>query len=327
MACYDDIVTLGLCPDDGTPTSGFELIKAPGISLKNLGDIASDSYIKGSELAMEKKSQALTIFKNDFIGALQANQVVATISEPVYNSSVINQYSNKGTYAGYRGLTLNKASSYRGTLRQTIIKSVQCYPLASGDTVLLLDDGINTYSYPITLVANQVNTFNEDNLSGFPFVIRDTANAIRVTIDQTQIAFASAELTCGIGCNGGLPNPCGYVEGWDGTAKIKGEGYGINLEFYCSCNYEQVLCDLSKSFSGELIWLKWQILIFQEHRMSNRFSSMVIYNKEQTEEWLKELERQYVNKWNSMMQGLFGILKTYKDDCLNCRDARWITNI
>lgn len=328
MACtLENIVTLGVCPDESESQSGFKLIGAAGISMNNLSGIANETYQSGLTLALDKKQTALTRFRNDFIGALQANKVVTTISEPVYDSSIFDTSVNNGTYTGYRGVTVHKAKGYKGRLRQTIINAIQCYPLASGDGVLNLWDGYNNYSYAIELVANQVNTFDEDSLDGFPFIFPESSTGIRVTIDNTSISFASTKLTCMIGCNGSMPNPCAWVDGWDGERAVKNEGYGINVQFYCHCNYEQVICDLSKAFTGELIWLKWQIEIFQEQMYSNRFTNIVIYNKEGIEAHIKDLQAQYNAKWNAMMQGVYGILQTYKDDCLNCRSIRWATNV
>lgn len=328
MSCLDTIVSLGICPDEDESLSGFKLIQAAGISPKNLAAIANETYTRGVELALEKKELSLIQFQNDFIGALQANRVITTQSEPVYTTAIFNTAVTNSTYAGYRGQTLHRASGYKGYLRQTIIKAVQCYPLASGDAVLNIQDGFNSYSWAITLTANQTNTFDADLLDGFPFIFPETSHAVRVTIDNTTIPFASAKLTCMVGCNGTLPNPCGWVDGWDGERPVKEEGYGINLQFYCHCDYLKVICDLSKAFTGELIWLKWQINVFEEQLMSNRFSNLVIYGHEELQtKVIPDLYNKYNKKWNDMMNGLFEILKTYKDDCLQCRGVRWHTNI
>lgn len=327
MCSLDNIVTLGVCPDESASESGFTLMMAKGITLKNLANIATETYNAGLEMAMSNKSLTITQFKNDFIGALQLNKVVTTISNPQYDTGIFNTSENIGTYAGYRGLNIYKSHKYKGRLRKTYIKSIQVYPLASGDTVINIWDGINSYSYAVTLVANQINTFDEDNLEGFPFVMASTDSGLRITIDQTSIPLASSKITCLKGCNGTVPNECAWADGWDGERNVKSEGYGLNVQFYCGCDYEQVICDLSKTFTGELIWLKWQYNILEEQLYSNRFTNMVVYNKEQTEKRLKELEADYTNKWNALMAGLLSILQTYKDDCLDCRGIRWRTNL
>jgi hypothetical protein len=327
MACIDTIVTLGICPDEEPSKSGFTLLQAPGISVKNLAATATETYGSGTQLALAKKELAITQVKNDFIGALQANKVVTMLSHPDYNTSVFKPESDMGTYAGFRGLTMHIAKMRnRGRIKKTYIREIQLYPLASGDTTLRIHDGYNQIDYPITVVANQVNVFNKEQLSGFPYELQN--DHVVISVDNTNINFAKSEILCGTGCNGGLPNPCAWSDGWNGAAPIKKEGYGINVVFYCDCDYTQIMCDLSNTFIGELIWLKWQIAIFEEQVLSNRFSEWVVYGAEDIREnVLPSLMSKYNAKWNDMMQGLYGILQTYRDDCLQCRGIRWVTNV
>lgn len=325
MACLDDIVTLGLCPDDGTPLSGLRLIDAPGISLKNLAQTATETYTSGVEMAMAKKNLALVLLRNDFLSALQGNNVIANISNPTYDAAIFNTNGNTGNYSGERGLNVYKSFERGGGLRSLYIQSIELYPLSSGDATIKIIDGYKEYSYPVTLVANQLNSFGKDELSGFPFNVE--SGSARVVIDQSDIAFANTELICHSGCNG-AKNPCGWVDGWNGTGKTKYNGYGINIKFSCECDYSKILCDLSNSFSGELIWLKWQILIFEEQLKSNRLTPWVIYGRDEIKDSvIPQLKSDYANKWNALMDGMLNILKTYKDVCLDCKGIRWVSAI
>lgn len=325
MGCLDGIVTLGICPDEATPTSGLTLIDAPGVSLKNLANTATETYTSGLEMAMAKKRLAITLLSNDFIGALQSNNVVTQIANPVYDAGIFNTGGNTGNYSGERGLNVYKAYERGGKLKTLYINSVELYPLSSGDATLKIVDGYNEYSYPITLVANQLNSFGSSELSGFPFEVE--SGGVRILIDQTTVKFANTENICYTGCSGSS-NPCGYVDGWNGTGKVKNNGYGINVKFTCECDYTKILCDLSKSFSGELIWLKWQVLIFEEQLKSNRLTPWVIYGRDEIKDnVLPQLKADYANKWNALMDGMNGILKTYNDVCLNCKGIRWVSAI
>lgn len=326
MACTDSIVTLGLCPDEDASLSGLRLIDAPGISIKTLALSANETYVKGTELAMEKKALALTLITNDFIGTLQGNRIVTTISNPEYNTSQFDTSTILAASNDEKGTTWHKAP-WRGNLRQSIVKQIEVYPVDSGDAELLIYDGYNTYTYAVTLVGGQVNVFDESNLSGFPFIINQHSSSIKVLMDAPGIRFYSAPISCMKGCNNSMPNPCGWADGWDGTKAVKSEGYGINVVFYCNCNYEQILCDLAKSYSGELIWLKWQIEIFNEQKKTNRFNNWVVYDTATLKEEIQELEAKYTAKWNSLMEGALGILNTYRDQCLNCRGIRTMTNV
>ena len=325
MACLDDIVTLGLCPDDGTATSGLQLIDAAGITLKNLANTATETYTSGVNMAMAKKRVATTLVRNDFIGALQSNNVVTTISNPTYDAAIFNTTANTGNYSGERGLNVYKVGERGAGLKSLYISEIQVYPLQSGDAIIKIIDGYKEYSYPVTFVANEVNTFNSVQLSGFPFQVE--SGSARILIDNTSFSFAKTELICHTGCNGNA-NPCGYVDGWNGTGKIKKDGFGINIKFNCECDYSKILCDLDKSFSGELIWLKWQIEIFNEQLKSNRFTSWVVYNRDELKDYvIKDLKDQYNQKWADLMAGMNGILKTYRDSCLNCKGIRWVSAI
>lgn len=327
MPCLDNVVTLGICPDDAISTSGFKLVDAAGISLNNLANIATETYEQGVQMALEKKALTLLQVRNDFIGALQANKVVTTITDPIYNTSVFNPTKSMGTYAGERGVIIHKNGGYRGSLRKTYIKAIEVYPLSSGEGEIKIYSGNYTYSYPVTFVANQVNTFDADILDGLPFEIPQGVQYARVLIDNTTVSFASSDIACKKGCGGSMPNPCGWADGWDGKTQVRREGYGINLQFQCVCDYEQILCDLSKSFSGELIWLKWQINIFEEQYKSNRFNDWVIYNREELKETIGDLTNRYNAKWNDMMAGMLGILKVYNDSCLNCQGIKRVVNV
>jgi len=326
-SCLDNIVTLGLCPDEAASSSGFTLLNAAGITLKNLAQI-TDGQASGVDMALEVKQRSIIQVRNDFISALQLNNVVPSVSKPAYETGMFITDTSVGTYAGYRGLNVYKNHSYKGTLRKTILESVQLYPLESGDSTLRIFDGYNTYSYPVTLVANQINVFDSTNLGGFPFEINPQSTGVQITIDQTDIPFLSSKVTCMMGCGGTLPNPCGWADGYDGTGAVKNESYGVVATFKCECDYDRVLCDLSKSFMGELIWLKWQYNIFDEQYKSNRFENLVIYNREDLfTNIMPDIDNRYNTKWNALMKGLLDMLRTYRDDCLDCRRTHFFSNV
>lgn len=315
-ACLQNIVTLGSSCDEQASTSGFTLLQAAGMSPKIFANIANENYTSGANLAEAKKNLALLQVRNDFIGALQMNKVIAMTAKPVYDSSKFNIGQSVGLYEGERGVTIH-STPRRGGLKKTIIKNIQVYPLDSGNAVIKIYDGYEEVQFDVTLVANQVNSFDAD------YILK--GEKVRVLIEQSEIRFASAPITCLKGCGGKIPNDCAWVDGWDGVKAVKSEGYGLNLQFYCECDYDQIICDIK--YMGELIWLKWQILIFDEQYKTNRFNNWVTYNRDDLPEIITELTTQYANKWNELMMGVYGILNQYKDECLNCRGIRRVVNI
>jgi hypothetical protein len=305
--------------------SGFDLMMAPEITQRNLAATATENYMSGWNLAKEKLQQAQLFVRNDFIAALQSNNVMANQDERIYDTSIFNTDVSKGMAPAERGIVLFRSSKIRGKLRKLRITEVTIYPLTDvASTYLTVYDVVGNTEiasrYNVALVAGQENTFKLD------YLVKGTH--ARVTLDNTAIELASAPVTCFEGCNGTLPNDCGYARGWDGTKDVrKGDGYGINVKFQCACDYEELLCGLAKTYIGEIIYLKARVLLLQEHQASNRFNNWIVYNTEKTEKALANVEAEYIGRWNTLMQGLPNILKAYRDDCITCNGARWVINL
>lgn len=325
MACLSNLVTLGVCPDESESLSGFALVDAGGMSIRNFANIANETYKNGIDMAMAKKSLTEKQIRNDFIAELQKRNVIAQVVNPEYDAARFNTTKPVGTYAGYRGLVIHKNSSWKGGLRKTYIKQVEVYPYTSGDSTISIIDGNNEYVWDVELVANQINIFTSEQLSGLPYIMVN--KSVQVLIDQTDISFASTDIICRTGCGGTVPNNCAWVEGWTGTAQTRSEGYGMNVVFYCLCDYESIICSNYQMF-GELFWIKWQMNIFDEQFKTNRFNDLVIYSSETIDKVIMpDLSAQYAQKWEGMLAGLKGILDTYKDGCLNCQGIRYVTNV
>ncbi len=326
MSCLDNIVTLGLCEGEEN-LSGFTLMNAAGMSPVNGERIASEQYGNGITLFNAKKQIAINTVRNDFLGVLQANNIATTIADKLYDTSSFDTSKDMGNYTGFRGVKVHGVhAGVRGGLRKLKIKAIQCYPLVSmGGEIKILDfeSGVEiTTTIPVTFVANQLNTFTLP----IPYIAKNPQ--IAVVIDNSVQHFASSIITCKRGCNGTANNPCAWSNGWDGTQEVRHEGYGINVQFFCTCDYDSLMCDLSKPYLGELIWLKWQEYVFDEQRKTNRFNAWVTYNRDDLVTYIHEIQGQYSAKFNSMLSGgLFNILKNYRDECLQCRGLRVSTNI
>jgi aspartokinase-like uncharacterized kinase len=53
----------------------------------------------------------------------------------------------------------------------------------------------------------------------------------------------------------------------------------------------------------------------------------VIYGREETQQYLADVENQYREKWNVFVNAMPALLKQFKDDCLVCNGMRWVTNV
>lgn len=322
--CLNDIVSVGLC-DDEVSTSGLRLMDAAGMSPVNGAKILTEQYGTAAKFFDVKKKNAITFFSNDFIGFLQANKIVSTLSVRKYDSAYFDVSAPTDIYNGYRGILLTgKQTGRLDGLKKFKIKGIQCYPLSSGEGTIVIKDfvnGIETETVlTVNFVANTLNTFDVDYTC--------INERIAVLVDQSERQFAGSVITCQNGC-GGRTNLCASAEGFNGTQKVRASGFGLNVQFSCDCDYEVLICNFAKAFTGELIWLKWQELVYEDMYKSNRFTSWTVYNREDL--WnniIPDIRNRYAAKFQSMISaGMLEMLKQYNDPCLNCRGIKVITNI
>lgn len=297
---------------------------APEISTLNLAKIANEDYVSGLNLARRKVQQATMLVRNDLMQALAASNYLPNLTATTYRTGTFVTSTTYPAENKDRGLTLHKNPKIKGDLRKLVIHKVKVYPLASKDDMSLVvqDDyagGIET-TYSIDLVANEENTFD------IAYTVKGTQ--ARVYINGTDVPVASAYLTCFTGCNGSLPNDCGYTKGYYNGVEISNkEGYGIVLEFSCQCDYDELLCRFAKGFIGEIVYLKSRVKLMEEHLRSNRFNNWVVYGREELQQYMTDVENQYREKWNAFVNAMPAALKSLRDDCIDCRGIKWVVNI
>ncbi len=326
MSSINNIISVRDVQGTETPSSlsGLDLMDAPELSIRNLANIANEEYVTGMQLAQRKVQQATLLVRNDFMSILAANRVMPQLAERQYTTGEFRAATTFPAEAKERGLTLYRNTRIKGTLRKLYINSIQVYPLAdaTGAELKIYDDaGGGTVSvYNIDLNANTVNTFRVN------YEVK--GNFARVLLNGTDIPVASSFLICFTGCNGTLPNDCAYTRGWYDDKEISGkEGFGINVEFNCSCDYEQLLCDMARTYIGEIVWLKSRVLLLEEHLRTNRLNNWVVYGREETQQYLTDVENQYRDKWRIFADAVPGILQQFKDDCLQCNGVKWVVNV
>lgn len=314
-----------VCAEEQTTSlSGLDLMDAPEVSITNLANIANEEYITGLNLARKKVEQATILVRNDLMSMLAANNVMPNLSAKKYTVGEFKTSVNYPAETKERGVTLYKNKKIKGSLRKLKIHNVQVYALNAATEVELkiYDDyaGGTVTTYSVDMEADKVNTFNVE------YEIKGTF--ARVLLDGTGVSVAGTYLTCFTGCNGNMPNDCGYTKGWYDDKEISSkEGFGVNLEFSCQCDYEELLCDLAQTYVGEIVWLKSRVLLMEEHLRTNRLNNWVIYGREETKDYLVDVENQYRDKWKVFTDAMPGILKQFRDDCIICNGIRWVTNV
>lgn len=323
MSCLDNIVSLkNKCGNNvATSLSGYYIEQAPEISPLILADIANEKYIDGFTLAQSVLNNSLLDIKSDFLGALYSNDLISDVSAITYTSSEFNMASSWPAANLERGLTIFKTAKSKNYLQRTTIKRVSALPLADKEDgeILVYDNGL-VYRYPVELTADMINTIEIDHV-----IQGDYA---RVLIDNAALPMSNSVLTCFTGCNGKLPNDCGYTKGYNGTGDISNkEGFGISVDFQCECDFESILCDLAKTYVGKLIYTKVRIGLLDERINTTRLNNFIVYGKEDAIQRKKELEQDYVEQWNTLLASMPNLLKKYRSDCIRCEKTQFRTNI
>lgn len=324
MSCLDNIVSLNdRCGNEISPSlSGYSLNNAPEITPLALSATANEKYVDGATLAQAILNYSILDIKNDFLAVLSSNNYVSDVTAITYTTSEFNTANSWPAVAKERGITVYKTPQSKNRLKKMTIKKVSVLPLVSKEDgeILIYDNG-NVYTYEIPLTGGMINTIEINHIIEGAYA--------RVLVDGNGLPMASAMLTCFTGCNGKLPNDCGYTKGYNGDGEISAkEGFGISVDFTCECDYESILCDLSKSYVGKLIFLKTRIGLLDERISSNRLNNFIIYGLEEAKEKKQDIEAEYTETWNTFVASLPNLLKKYNpSDCLICNKTTWRTNI
>lgn len=325
MTCLDNIVTLGACGDEEESISGFRLTDAAGISAETLAKIADADTHTGAALAMSKKRIAILKVKNDFTNVMSANAITADISKNIYSSGEITSGS-AGLSDQYRGAVIHKVNT-ADNIRKTYLKTITFVPMVSGTVILRIEDGNTISSYNVAVTGGSINSIDTKTLTGGGY-IPILSKSLKVLALNDVIPFQNSQITCLKGCGGSTPNPCAWVDGWTGIGATKTNGYGFVFEFFCDCDYNEVLCGLSDTIIGELVFLAWQIEIMQEHLFSSRFNNIVVYGHEEIKDyWLPQLQSEYRLKWNALADNFKNILSRFNSSCVKCKGIKWVTNL
>lgn len=319
-SCLENIVTINdPCePNKINSSSGYDIMDAPEISNKNISQIANLNQPNGYEFLKKQLKISLRDVVNDFIALLNSNNLIANLSINVTSTGSFNsRYQNKEDSAQGISLYKNQRNYNPNSIKKLIVKDVLIFPINDVEsTKLYIVDGNNIETRSIQLVGGKINKFSLDY----------KVNSQKVDIYLKNIATYSSNLTCLLGCGGRMPNDCGYVKGYNNGNITREEGFGINANFSCECDYESLLCRFSRSYIGNVIFLKTRINILKERMYNDRLNSFIIYGKDEAEKQAIELENEYREVWNSFVQSVPNLLSN-DSDCINCKKTQVVVNI
>lgn len=321
MSCLENVISVrNYCdPSSNTPSlSGLDLMDAPELNQTSMAAMADADFIKGYDLAKEAVRQAGIFLRNDFLGVLASNKIATTIHEELHASSKFDSETIYPAVSIERGFVLHK-SSKNGKMKKLRIRKLYLNAADSAEsaTIKIYDNGKVT----------SVNVSVDEGLNEYDFEYEVQGQSARIVLAEESVPVFATKLLCHVGCDGKAPNDCGYTKAWNGSEVAVKEAYGLGVDFSCFCDYDSLLCGLSKTYIGNLLYLKSRIILLEKRQHSTRLNDFIIYGEEEAKELRVELINEYNGEWNTFVGSLPNILKSYRDDCLDCRGIKWQTNI
>lgn len=296
---------------------------APEINISNLAKVATEKDVQGMELAERLLTLSHTLVRNDMLRVLGQNRMLIDITNRTWQTSEFKPQTQIAVDGVEKGLTLYRANkNWQKSLQKVTIKTIKIYPMSdyAGAVVRIYDNGGAqdiTTNYSFDLVGGQVNEFDVD------YEIQGEYASVVVRGDMT---LGSAYLVTCAGCMGRLPNDCGYTKSYkNGKSVTSREGYGVGVDFSCECDYDNVLCQLSKKGIGNIIWMKARLLLLEERIKTNRLNSMIVFGAEEAKEWYNQLSEQYELAWQAFVKSLPQLLQQYNGNCIVCNGIKSVT--
>lgn len=322
MSCLDNIISVRDYCSTERPTSlsGLDLMDAPELNQSRMAKMVDADFVKGYDLAKDVVRRSGIELTNDFLAVLAANRVSADIIEPVHKSSAFEATTVYPSADYERGFTLYKANVHKSRLKKVVISKVfiNASTAADSNQIKIYDNGtITTFNVKVEIGLNEYEV--NYTLSG---------DSARIVLAANSVNVYATKLICHVGCNGTVPNSCAYTKSWNNGSEISiKEGFGLGAEFHCECDFEQLICNMSRTYIGNLLYLKSRIKLLEEAIYSDRMNNFIVYGKDESKEHRSELINEYNSEWNTMVAALPNLLSKYNDDCLQCRSVTWKTNI
>lgn len=312
--CLDKIISIpDSCDSSEESLSGFSVLDLPGITIKQSASIASEKFISGMNLLKDCRRRALMQIRNDLIVFLQGNGYVPSLLQSVWSTLDKRDGSIKlATSLGdFRGIVVKKQQK-NCLIQKLHIPYVYVKADHTGALVLRIEDGENSYPYTFDSVSGSISKV----------AVNFTAEGDEVHLllpDVVDVYSVLPNCQCGSSSTQ-TKSTCATVKGYYNGIETKGEGFGIWADVQCKCNYEYLLCQLATDgLMGEIVLYKTGINIMEERIRTDRLNYFTTYGLPEAESTKSEWTREYIEKWNTLIQALPKVLpRLDKCGCIEC---------
>lgn len=319
MGCLDNLIGISKTCEVVPSVSGLNINDLPGMSLRIAESIITNEDVSGKLLIQEKIGFAQKYLIADIRNFLQdkfkLNSILSSTTAGIYRPYAPIVSASTGKLKGIR-LVVNEYSYTETQISRIGIKLTTS--LTSNIFIYDLSSGILLDAIPFTSIADQISyvtinkSYKASNQRQSLFICVDAGISDQYDTYSGQIGCTSCRKTNLIEWNS-----IGYISSAgqkiDSNFIASSGSGGLTVDYNISCDIERFICSMSQSVSWPLLY-KAGAEILKELRFSNNLNSMVLIDRDNSEEMLSYYESEYQRSMNQLTTNM----KIPDDICFRC---------
>lgn len=310
LACYDNYIGVRGEQGAAAPRSGLYIEDVPGVDVKRMANIASDSTGVGlikkciREACDQVTEEALN-YRNGKAQPIQVgiNYTGATYTQSKYTDNLLQAYN------GERGLLveLRRPDFYQFSslvVKRIYLKAGQdvsgvIVKIKEGDKVTSLD--------PVDLLKDEVLTIDEINY-------KSGNRKIEIVTDQTGIRFYQAYTPAYSGCQSCGGNRNRYIQDTISQLYVDG-GFGVSADVALECDLDRIKCGILP-YLRYAVRYKAVMLLALEGKFTDRLNFYAA--SMDFDEFYGYMDEKYEEAIERQIPSLRHLLKPLDHNCFKC---------
>lgn len=298
MACIDNIIGVrGVCGNSDTESfSGYYANDYPGITLQSASNSNNENTLTGYNYLVDLSRRMSMKLNNDILAYINSNYRVNTLQAGMWSTGVYDtRVISAGNVGNRRGIVVYK-KDLRCTFKKIKLQRIRIYSTQTANTTLRIADTLGVvYTVNVSLTQDVIKELEVNKIFN--------GNEIQITLPD-NIAVYSNKPNCGIGCGGTAKSECVRVMGVNGSQLNTTEGYGIEADIDCVCDFSTLICNMA---SDKIIWQSafelYGAMFYDEMIKNQRLNYLTIYKSDQIKEQAQQGFESYRNYFEQAMQG------------------------
>lgn len=313
MPCFTDFILVRGACGTATPSSGLFLNDLPGITLRNLANVANEEQVTGIGLANNAIALGIDLTKKEIMERML--DIVRFNS--VYSSKRIGNLNYDlfaGPTAGFNGITSELDCDCK-LLRQCVSRIDILLNTTLTDAVLRIVDGPTTTNFTFSTVAGGITTIYPNYEA-----VNET---IEISYDTSAVSYSSSGFsgqcfcnTCNTSCNQCICD-CNII-----VRSTAATTFGLRPNINVICSADAFFCDIMK-FMGRPAWYRSGILFIDELLMTSRLNEFTLYDIDRAQ----AIQEKWMEEYEACITDLVNRLPKYFDQvdacCVECNSSHW----